>query len=222
MNKNKVSIKTIIIIVILILVGELVVLGINTAKTYLSGASGDTVAKNVLAKPSEDGKSATITWASDKNSVGIVEYGTTPASLLLRAPESEQTMSHSLVLSPLKANTNYYFRIRVGEEVFDNNGIPYSFKTKAGAVITPTIAILPTVIPTIASGSGGTCNRSTDYNKDKVINSLDYMFCLKNKPTGGTVISPSPVSTKCPSGVDYNKDGVVNSLDRLKCLQDTK
>ena len=53
MNKNKFSIKTVIIIVILILVGVLGVLGINTAKTYLSGASGDTVAKNVLAKPSE-------------------------------------------------------------------------------------------------------------------------------------------------------------------------
>jgi len=222
MIKNKVSIKTIIIIVILILVGVLGVLGINTAKTYLSGASGDTVAKNVLAKPSEDGKSATITWASDKNSVGIVEYGTTPASLLLRAPENEQTMSHSLTLSPLKANTNYYFRIRVGEEVFDNNGIPYSFKTKAGAVVTPTIAIIPTAIPSLEAGGGGTCNRSTDYNKDKVINSLDYMFCLKNNLGGGTVISPSPANTKCSSGVDYNKDGVINSLDRIKCLQDTK
>lgn len=229
MIKNKVSIKTIIIIVILILVGVLGVLGINTAKTYLSGASGDTVAKNVLAKPSEDGKSVIITWTSDKASVGVVEYGTTPASLLLRAPESEQTTNHSLTLSPLKVNTNYYFRIRVGDEVFDNNGIPYSFKTKVGAVITPTTAL----IPTSAELNASACDKNSDYNKDGIVNSLDYMSCLKNKPSGAVsnTISPTPSSTtttttttteKCSSGTDYNKDGVVNSLDRLKCLQDNK
>jgi hypothetical protein len=231
MKKNKISIKTIIILVILILVGVLGVLGINTVKTYFSGATGDLVAKNVLAKPSEDGKSADITWISDKASVGIVEYGTTPASLLLRAPESEQTSSHSLTLSPLKSNTNYYFRIRVGDEVFDNNGIPYSFKTKAGSVV-PTVAVIPTVVsptisllPTSTSSSGATCDRTTDYNKDGIVNSLDYMACLKNKPTGGTTVSnpsPSVTAEKCPSGVDYNKDGTINSLDRLKCLQDNK
>ena len=226
MIKNKISIKTIIIIVILILVGVLGVLGVNTARTYLSGASGDTMAKNVLAKPSEDGKSASITWNSDKAVMGIVEYGTTPASLLLRAPESDQTTSHSVSLSPLKAGTNYYFRIRVGEDVFDNNGIPYSFKTKA-AVATPTAVAVPTVnlIPTVPTTIGtGDCDRTTDYNKDGIVNSLDYMNCLKNKPTGGAVsISPAPTTAGvCPSGVDYNKDGVINSMDKLKCLQDKK
>lgn len=222
MNKSKFSIKTIIIIVILILVGVLGVLGINTAKTYLSGASADTAAKNVLAKPSDDGKSVAISWLSDKASMGVVEYGTTPASLLLRAPESEQTISHNLTLSPLKPNTNYYFRIRVGEDVFDNNGIPYSFKTKAGEVI-PTITVAPTVVlmPTRAVGGESTCSRTTDYNKDGVVNSLDYMSCLKNKPSG-TVVTPIPTNSKCPSGVDYNKDGAINSLDKIKCLQDNK
>jgi hypothetical protein len=216
MIKNKVSIKTVIIVVILILVGILGVLGINTAKTYLSGASSDMTPNNVLAKPDEDGKSASITWNSDKESMGIVEYGTTPASLLLRAPESQQTMNHNLTLSPLKANTNYYFRIRVGEEVFDNNGIPYSFKTKAGVVV-PTLVPTTVLVPTAAAGSSE-CNRVTDYNKDGVINSLDYMSCLKNKPSG-TVAIPSVGTGVCPSGVDYNKDGVINSLDKLKCLQ---
>lgn len=213
MNKNKISLKTIIIIVILVLVGVLGVLGVNTAKTYLSGASSDMAPQNVLAKPSEDGKSVVITWTSDKASMGIVEYGTTPASLLLRSLENEQKTNHSLTLSPLKVGTNYYFRIKVGEDVFDNNGIPYSFKTK-------TVAISPTVIPTVnlvptatsASSSGGSCNRMTDYNKDGAVNSLDYVSCLKNK-TGETK------TETCVSGVDYNKDGVVNSLDRIKCLQ---
>jgi hypothetical protein len=221
MIKNKISLKTIIIGVILLLVGVLGVLGINTAKTYLSGASADTVPKSILGKSSEDGKSAVVTWISDKATVGVVEYGTTPASLLLRAPESDQSTSHSVNLSPLKAGTNYYFRIRVGEEVYDNDGIPYSFKTVA-AVVTPTQMPTPTVmlVPTVAAGS---CDHTTDYNKDKTVNSLDYIYCLKNKPTGTVIsVTPSVGADKCPSGVDYNKDGVVNSLDRIKCLQDNK
>jgi len=230
MNKNKFSIKTIIIFVILILVGVLGVLGINTAKTYLSGASSANVAKNVLAKPSDDGKSVIITWQTDKPAIGVVEYGTTPASLLLRAPESEQTTSHSLTLTPLKSNTNYYFRIKVGDDIYDNNGIPYSFKTKGGSAVTPTVSVKPTValVPTATTSTSSTgtttCNRTTDYNKDGIVNSLDYMSCLKNNSSGVTT-TPNPIPTMttsnpCPSGVDYNKDGVINSMDKIKCLSD--
>ena len=221
--KGKFSIKTVIIIVILLLVGVLGVLGVNTARTYLSGASADLAPKNVLGKGNEDGKSATITWTTDKEAMGVVEYGTTPASLLLRAPESSQSTSHSIVLSPLKGGTNYYFRIRVGEEVFDNNGIPYSFKTKAGVVeptLIPTIVVIPTV--KVASESGtAECNKTTDYNKDGVVNSLDYVNCLKSKPTTAKTIV-TPTTSKCVRTVDYNKDGVVNALDYVKCLQDNK
>jgi hypothetical protein len=216
--KSKISIKTIIIIVILLLVGVLGVLGVNTAKTYLSGASADLEPTNVLGKGNEDGKSATITWLTDKAAMGVVEYGTTPASLLLRAPETSQSTNHSIVLSPLKAGTNYYFRIRVGEEVFDNNGIPYSFKTKvatAEPTLIPTVALIPTIKVATDSGEVNECSRTTDYNGDGVVNSLDYVSCLKTKPTG---VSNDP----CSVSSDYNKDGVVNSLDKFKCLQDNR
>jgi hypothetical protein len=228
--KSKFSIKTVIIIVILLLVGVLGVFGVNTAKTYLSGASADLTPKNVLGKGNGDGKSATITWMTDKEAMGVVEYGTTPASLLLRAPESSQSTSHSMVLTPLKAGTNYYFRIRVGEEVFDNNGIPYSFKTMTTVIEPtqiPTIAVLPTVsvLPSVkvASESGtAECNKTTDYNKDGVVNSLDYVSCLRSKPTTAkTTVTPT-VTSKCSKTIDYNKNGIVNSLDYIKCLQDNK
>jgi len=225
MTKGKFSIKTIIVIVILLLVGVLGVLGVNTAKTYLSGASADLAPKNVLGKPSEDGKSAVITWVTDKPAMGVVEYGTTPASLLLRAPETDQNTSHTVNLSPLKGNTNYYFRVRVGEEVFDNNGIPYSFKTKVATAVPTVEPIVSAPTMPVVSGTPTGCDRTTDYNKDKIVNSLDYMYCLKNKPTGGSsvITTPSPAATSdCLTTVDYNKDGKINSLDRLKCLQDKK
>lgn len=203
MNKTG-TIKSVLIVVILLLVGVLGVLGVNTAKTYMGGASADTQPKNVLAKPNEDGKTATITWSSDKSTIGVVEYGTSPAALLLRAPESESTITHSVVLSPLKANVSYYFRIRVGEEVYDNNGIPYSFKTKLAEVTAvPTIAVVPTIAPkpTVA------CVKGAD--------TMAYINCVRGKGS----VTPTVTGEKCPAGVDYNKDGVINSLDKIKCLQ---
>lgn len=208
MNKTG-TIKSVLIIVILLLVGVLGVLGINTARQYIGGASADTEPKSVLAKPSDDGKTAVITWSSDKSTIGVVEYGTSPAALLLRAPESESTVTHSVVLSPLKASVSYYFRIRVGEEVYDNNGIPYSFKTKLADVTSsiPTTTIVPTVvIPKLTPQ----CLKGSD--------TLAYINCLRGKTVGPTKV-PTETAVKCPTNVDYNKDGVINSLDVIKCLQ---
>ncbi len=217
--RGKVNIKTILVMVILLLVGVLGFLGLNTVKTYMSGASADTEPTGVTAKSDDDGKGATVTWASDKPSMGVVEYGTTPASLLLRAVETEEATDHRVSLSPLRTATNYYFRIRIGEEVFDNGGIPYSFKTKGDGGMPPSSSstLTPTNKPTTAAGgltptvtpATGNCSHDVDYNGDGVTNSLDYLDCLKGRPRG----------KNCDDPGDLDGNGVVNSLDRLKCLQ---
>ena len=66
------------------------------------------------------------------------------------------------------------------------------------------------------TGSASGCNRSTDYNGDGVVNSLDYLDCLNN---GSGQAAPTVVTDEC-TGYDYDKNGVINSLDRIKCLQD--
>jgi len=230
MMKGGISIKTIIVLVILVLVGVLGFLGINTVRTYMSGASADFEPKGVLTKASDDKKNIEITWTTDKESTGIVEYGTTPASLLLRVAESEMSMSHRVMLptSSLKPGVSYYFRIRIGEEVYDNGGIPYSFNNEASAQ--PTISpesTEVTLVPTLATSGAGIeerCNRSTDYNVDGVVNSIDYIECIK-KPATGT-IKPLPTSSaaagSCQRGVDFDGDGTINSLDYIKCLQNKK
>lgn len=178
--KGKVSIKTIMVIVILVLVGVLGVLGVSSARTYLSGAAGGGEPKGVVSNPRDDGKSATITWTTDKEVQSVVQYGTSPAALLLSVPETEATTSHSVTLSSLRAGQNYYFRVKVGEEVFDNSGIPYSFKTGGSnaTAVTPTVVLMPTV-PVGPINSGTTCNRTTDYNSDGKVNSVDYINCVR-------------------------------------------
>ncbi|MFA4826769.1 MAG: fibronectin type III domain-containing protein [Candidatus Shapirobacteria bacterium] len=218
--KGGINVKTIIVLVILLLVGVLGVLGVNTVRTYIGGASADTEPKNVVAASGEDGKSAAVSWTSDKPSMAVVEYGTTPASLLLRAIESSEATDHQVSLTPLKSGTSYYFRIRVGEEIFDNSGIPYSFKTKA-VEVKPTPTVVPTITPVLGPTGAVTtsCDSKTDYNKDGVVNSLDYIACLKsgNKATGAPASTAS--GSKCPAGVDFDKNGTVNSIDMIRCLQ---
>jgi hypothetical protein len=219
--KGGINVKTVIVLVILLLVGVLGVLGVNTVRTYIGGASADTEPKDVVAVSGEEGKSATVSWTSDKPSMAVVEYGTTPASLLLRAIESSEATDHQVSLTPLKSGTSYYFRIRIGEEIFDNSGIPYSFKTKAAEVV-----VVPTTVPTMVplaspttTATTGLCDNNTDNNKDGVVNSVDYIMCLKSGNSTAVTPTTTAVNPKCPPGVDFDKNGVINSIDMIRCLQ---
>jgi hypothetical protein len=220
MKSGKVSVKTIIVIVILLLVGVLGVVGAGAAKTLLSGASAGADPKGVLATPNSDGKTATISWSTDKAVQGVVLYGASPAALLLSAPETEATTEHTVNLSSLRAAQNYYFRIEVGEETFDNSGIPWSFKTSGSQapVVTPTVVVVPTV-PVVV---GGACNRTTDYNHDGAVNTMDFITCMKNGGTTGTASPAATVTGSSCDNVDFDGNGVINSLDKIKCLQNKK
>ena len=223
--KGKLNVKTIVILVILLAVTVLGVIGIKTIQTFMTGATSDAEPLGVSAVSSDDGKTATISWTSDKAAISKVEYGTTAASLVLMAIESDSTTSHKVLLSSLRPSTTYYYRIRVGEDVFDNNGIPYSFKTKGESATTSAISSTPLAGPTIAVGTE--CKRDVDYNKDGSINSVDILYCRQQ---GGkiTTASVTPKTTPTTSSavsscsgniVDYNSDGVINSIDRINCLQ---
>ncbi len=193
---------------ILLLSGVLAVVGLRAAKTYLSGAAAGTEPKSVRAQP--DVKSASISWQTEKESQGVVEYGTTPASLLLRALETQPSTVHRVVLSPLKESTTYYFRVRVGETIYDNNGIPYSFKTKSATgeagVVTPTsVVAAPTVVvatPTSVAAAptasaGGKVTQCT-------ISEFKEKFGTKD------------------AKYDLDSNGLVNTKDWIKCLNDNE
>ncbi|MCW1948945.1 MAG: fibronectin type III domain-containing protein [Candidatus Shapirobacteria bacterium] len=235
---KKLNIKTIVIFVVLAVVMVLLVVGVTQIRTFMSGAAGGVEPAGVSAVPGNDGKTAVITWTSDKESIGKVEYGATAASLVLMSAETAETTSHNVSLTSLRSDTTYYYRIRVGDEVFDNGGIPYSFKTKSDAS-----AVAPAAVPTVSTtpgtastGSATTCDSKTDYNKDGSINSLDLAACKKSggkiSPGSATVVTPvvtkstakpgsasTPVVDCTKTIPDYNSDGIINGLDRVNCLK---
>lgn len=220
---KRINIKSVVIFGVLGVVMVLVVLAISQVKTFMSGATSDAEPQSVTVVPGDDGKSAVINWISDKESISKVEYGTTAASLVLMAAESSSVTSHSVSLTSLRPSTTYYFRIKVGDEVFDNGGIPYTFKTKADAssvvTVTPTVTVVNNVV------TGTECSATTDYNGDGNVNSMDLAVCKKNGgsvPTSNitpTIASTVPTDVCTGSIADYNSDGIVNSLDRINCLQ---
>ncbi|MFA6602324.1 MAG: fibronectin type III domain-containing protein [Candidatus Shapirobacteria bacterium] len=200
------KIKTVILVVIMGMVVILGILGMDTVKTYMSGATADFQPSEVTSNVTADGRSVTISWKTTKESRGYVEYGTTPASLLLRSEidGASGSLSHSVVLTPLKVNINYYFRIRAGEdeakksewEVFDNAGIPFSFNTKVGSGIERPI--------------GGGENREEILPTAPVVQPM---------PTNMLTVTPPVVKAGCESDVDYNHDGVTNSIDIITCFK---
>jgi hypothetical protein len=232
---KKLNVKTIVIFAVLAVVMVLLVIGVTQIRTFMSGAAGGVEPAGVAAVPGNDGKTAVITWTSDKESIGKVEYGATAASLVLMSAETAETTSHNVSLTSLRSDTTYYYRIRVGDEVFDNGGIPYSFKTKsdASAVVTPTaVPTVPASPGAASTGSATTCDSKTDYNKDGAINSLDLTTCKKSggkiSPSSATVVTPvatKPGSASAPvvdctkTIPDYNSDGIINGLDRVNCLK---
>jgi len=202
--KGKINLKTIIIFAILVLAIVLSVLGVRVAKTFMSGASADYQPQNLTAVSAADGSTATISWTTDKSATASVFYGTVASNLLLMAEDAQATTDHNISLTNLKAGKTYYYKIVVGDSEFNDTGdVPYSFKTSGSAeatkVVTPTI--IPTVAPVVTlpptssiSGtpvaSSSACDKTTDYVKDGVINSLDYISCLRGK------ITPTKAATK--------------------------
>lgn len=76
-------------------------------------------------------QSAIISWSTDADTQGTIEYGTTPAEMGFYAPEASSGTTHRVELTLLQPDTTHYFIIRIGDNVFDNAGVPWSFTTKA-------------------------------------------------------------------------------------------
>jgi hypothetical protein len=223
--KKKINVKSLVVFGVLGVVMVLVVLAVGQVKTFMSGATSGVEPQSVTTVSGDDGKSAVINWISDKESISKIEYGTTAASLVLMSAESSAVTNHSVSLTSLRPSTTYYFRIKVGEDVFDNGGIPYTFKTKADTTlvtVTPTVTAVTPVV-----GSGTVCDPKVDYNNDGIVNSMDLGSCkssggsVSSSGSGTTPTGSNTTATNSCTGVitDYNSDGIVNSLDRINCLQ---
>ena len=197
--KNK---KTILMAgggILAIVVVGIVVWQMGAIRTFFGEATGGAKPQGVRVA-NISANSAAISWQTTEPVVGQVEYGTTPGSFLLRATETSPTTNHNVSLSPLLPETIYYFRIRVGEEIYDDNGAPYSFTTKEAVAKMPSPGVSPAVSPTVVISRP---TATPTQNLSPVISPTEKYTLDDFKKAFGT----------SNAEFDINKDGVVNSAD---------
>ncbi len=147
--------------------------------------------------------SVKVSWTTGVEAQSVIEYGTSPTALNFFAPESEKTKDHSVDLTLLSQSTTYYFQIKVGDQSFDNGGIPWTFTTKGQAetqpsAITPT-TVRPSPIQTLEipdNQTTGTCPETSNCDEIKAkigkgCETQDYFKCVK-KLTGTPITTPTP------------------------------
>lgn len=167
----------------------LIVMGFQVVQNVFIRAEDIVPRDVVVADVSQN--TATLTWATGRETQSVVEYGTSPAALNFFAPESGEVTSHTVQLTLLSPNTTYYFQIRIGDKKFDNGGVPWTFTTKGKdasqpiAVPTepPQIQPSPTPLPAATATPAPSCPETDcDAIKAKLgkgCSTIDYMRCLK-------------------------------------------
>ncbi len=94
------------------------------------GASVTATPKDVRISNISD-SSATITWLTEDLTTGFIIYGDSQ-NVNTSANESlddAKYTTHSVTITGLAPDTNYYFKINSEATVFDNNGVPWQFTT---------------------------------------------------------------------------------------------
>jgi hypothetical protein len=166
--------------------------------------------------------SVTVNWSTGNPTQGQVLFSTdidgadknkTPSVL----PEVNVATSHSVILPSLDAGKTYYFKIQIGESVYDNGGVAWSFTTPSSdAVITPSASILA---PTgTASGAVQPTKSAT-----KVTPIQHLVIGGGNSGSNPTVAPTQPAAGSC----NYTDCTVIKSKfgqgcstqDYIKCLR---
>ena len=129
LNFNEIKIPKAVSIVIGVILSILILyVGFNLIQNIFTRAS-DVAPIDVTINEIKE-NSVKIRYTTTNEAQGVIEYGTSPTALNFFAPESQNTKDHSVDLTLLSPNSTYYFQIRIGENKFDNGGVPWTFATK--------------------------------------------------------------------------------------------
>lgn len=121
--------KTSAIVVGIVLSVPLAIFGFFAYQNVTTRASDEEPRDVIVSKITDN--SALISWTTDQATQGVVEYGTAPTALVFFAPEAQKVRKHEVELTLLSPKTTHYFHLRVGDNTYDNAGIPWTFTTKS-------------------------------------------------------------------------------------------
>lgn len=182
----------------------LLIFGFLTFQSVLTRASNQ-VPTDVRAVQATD-SSVTIVWTTGEETTGIIEYGTNPAQLIKFAPEVEPTTDHRVAITLLEPATTYYYILRIGDELYDNDGIPFQFRT-LGEGDTETDPNIP--------ASPGAQGNQPDQDADPL---------TPFPTTANTLPVTTPANAVCPATADCEQirslfGNGCTTTDYLKCIR---
>jgi len=150
------------------------IFAVQQMTNYLSRASTDVgKPENVLSRVVGSDQ-AVISWTTSQEVISLVLYGTNPTSLNQTQTELSSVKTHRVSLNNLEPGRGYFYKIQVGQEVFDNEGQPWQFNTQKED--------MPARLSEKEFRSAyGTSDLRFDLNKDGIVNGFDYQLYLKQK-----------------------------------------
>jgi len=94
------------------------------------GASPTITPKDVRISSISD-SSVTVSWVTSDQTTGFINYDVNQnVNMVVYETEDDQKFStHSITITGLNPETNYYFKINSDGTTFDNNGVPWQFST---------------------------------------------------------------------------------------------
>ena len=123
------KIPTIIVLAILILGVVIGVFLVRNRQLFRLDASGEEAPKDIRVTNISD-STLTISWTTDAETAGTVEWGDSEGYLARTTPSETGTANiHSATITGLEPDTAYFYKIDSAGEVFDNNGIPWQSRT---------------------------------------------------------------------------------------------
>jgi hypothetical protein len=118
----------------------------------------------------------TISWTTQDEVLSLIQYGTSSTQLNQTQSELSSTTSHRLVLNQLQPDTKYFYKIQVGQQIFDDQGQPYSFTTAPSPEKTPIEFSEQTF-----RDAFGSSDPDLDINGDGIVNTFDYSLYLQQQ-----------------------------------------
>src|SRR5258706_1477468 len=180
--KKENKIPTILGIIILLAGTFLGVFDVNMTQVFKIGASPQTAPKDIRLSNIND-SSATISWVTDGETTDFLNWGTTQNNVSQIEKEDNQNSKffvHSITLTGLTANTNYYYKINSNGTSYDSGGIPWQFTT--GSTLDLNKSSMP-VSGSVISPSGQPAKRALVY-----LNLSGYLASTITSDTGNFVL----------------------------------
>lgn len=157
--------------------------------------------------------SATISWVTSEAVTCFISYGTNEnvGTVISEAEDEQKFLTHSITITGLSPETNYYFKINSDGTMFDNNGIPWQFTTgKALSISQTSIPVSGSVI----TASGQPSKRALVY-----ITVNGYLTSTLTSDSGNFVLQLGSVRT--PDLSSYAKIDLAKTLLEVSAESDT-